>query len=218
MEFLTYKKFTDRESLDSLTQILTDNGIEFEVTEDRESLDSLYGQKPFDKYYFVKIKQVDFAKADSIVSKMTEPELHQVDKDHYLFGFSDEELFEILTKPDEWNEFDYQLSKKILKERGKDINTDTIDLLKKQRINELAKPEESHKTWIYAGYIFALLGGLLGIFIGWHLSTFKKTLPNGQRVYGHNESDRRNGTRIMIIGIVMLVVSLAIRISQEEFD
>jgi hypothetical protein len=124
-------------------------------------------------------------------------------------------LFDILSKPDEWNEFDYQLSGLILRERGKEISSDTIDLLRKQRINELSKPDEGHRNWMYAGYIFALLGGLLGVFIGWHLSTFKKTLPNGQRVNGYNAQDRRHGRRIFIIGIIMFFISVMITIARE---
>ena len=142
--------------------------------------------------------------------------METVDKDHYLFGFTDEELFEIISKPDEWNEFDFQLAKKILRERGKEINQDTINLLKKQRLNDLAKPEEGQRNWIYAGYIFALLGGLIGVFIGWHLSTYRKTLPNGQQVYGYKQEDRKHGRRIWIKGAIMFIVSLTIRFSKID--
>ena len=182
MEFLTYKKFYERERAEHLIQILQDNGIEFQLTEDRDSLDSLYGHKQFNSQFFIKIKEADFGKADSIILSMAETEMETVDKDHYLFEFSDDELFDILTKPDEWSVFDYQLAGRILKQRGKEVNAATIDLLKKQRIRELTKPEESQKAWIYTGYICALLGGFLGVAIGYHLMTFKKTLPNGQRL------------------------------------
>jgi hypothetical protein len=217
MEFVTYKKLFERERVDALTNILNDNGIEFEIAEDRDSLDSLYGDNHLSKQFFIKIKKEDFAKADTILLSESAKELETVEKDHYLFSFTDEELFDILTKPDEWNEFDYQLAEKILKERGKDISTDTINLLKQQRIKELAKPEESQRSWIYAGYLFAFLGGLLGIFIGWHLSTFKKTLPNGERVFGYSKIDQQHGNRISIIGIVMFVIWVAIRISTNDY-
>ena len=217
MEFIIYKKFYEKERVSALTQILSDNGIEFQLTEDRESLDSLYGDKFFNQQFFVKIKKDDFEIVDSILLNESARELGNVDKDHYLYNFTDDELFDILSKPDEWNEFDYQLSQQILKDRGKIINADTIELLKKQRINELAKPEEGQRNWIYAGYIFALLGGLLGVFIGWHLSTFKKTLPNGDRVFAHNQNDRRQGKRIFIIGVVMFIVWVAARISRNDF-
>ena len=171
MELLVYKRYYEHERANELARILTDNGIEFEVTEDSESLDSLYGDKHFNKQYFVKINGADFKKADSILATLSEQEIDTADRDHYLYGFTDDELFDIISKPDEWNEFDFQLSKKILQERGKAINQETIDLLKKQRLNDLAKPEEGQRNWIYAGYLFALLGGVIGVFIGWHLST-----------------------------------------------
>jgi hypothetical protein len=215
MEFVTYKKYNEQERVESLTKILKEQGIDFEIAEDRDSLDTLYGANHLTKYYYVKIKQGDFAKADSRLLALSEKELETVDKTHYLYDFTDQELFEILSKPDEWNEFDYQLSKKILKERGKEINHETIELLKEQRISDLSKPDEGHRSWMYAGYVFAFLGGLLGIFIGWHLSTFKKTLPNGQRVYGYTKDDRRHGNRILIIGLIMFGVSVTIRLATE---
>ena len=216
MGFLVYKRFYEQERASGLTEILAENGIEFEVTEDRESLDSLYGDKHFSKQYFVKISGDDFEKVDSILLSLSEKELETVDKEHYLYGFTDQELFEIVSKPDEWNEFDLQLAQKILKEKGKEIGQETIKLLKKQRINELARPEEGQRNWIYAGYIFALLGGIFGVFIGWHLSTYKKTLPNGQQVYGYKQEDRKHGRRIWILGTIMLVLWLAIRFSNLE--
>ena len=216
MGLLVYKRYYEHERASELTKILTDNGIEFEVTEDRESLDSLYGDKHFSRQYFVKINGDDFKKADSILTTLSEQEIDTADKDHYLYGFTDEELFDIISKPDEWNEFDFQLSKKILQERGKEINQETIDLLKKQRLNDLAKPEEGQRNWIYAGYLFALLGGLIGVFIGWHLSTYKKTLPNGQQIYGYKQEDRKHGRRIWILGTIMFIISLTIRFSNIE--
>lgn len=217
MKFITFKKFNEKETSEALAAVLHEQGIEFELVEDRESLDSLYGDKHFSKQFLVKIKQIDFAKADLILQVEGEKEMANVDKDHYLYEFTDEELFEILSKPDEWSVLDYQLSRKILQERGKEINSDTIELLKKQRIREMAKPEESQPAWVYAGYVFALLGGLVGIFIGLHLCTHKKTLPDGQRVYGHTKSDRDHGMRILIVGMAMCILWLVVRISRFNF-
>jgi hypothetical protein len=212
MELITYKRFNAESQVEHLTEVLKENEIDFEVEVDRDSLNTLYGANHLTKYFFVKIRREDFGKTDSLLLSLSERELASVDKDHYLFDFADQELFEILSKPDEWNEMDYLLSRKILRDRGKEVNDHTIELLRKQRLSELAKPEEGHKGWMYAGYIFALLGGLLGMFIGWHLSTFKKTLPNGQQVYGYSETDRKHGNRILITGFVMFLISLVVQL------
>lgn len=216
MELITYKKFNEESDVEYLTDVLKANQVPFEVTVDRDSLDTLYGANHLTKYFYVKIRREDFEKVNSILFGLSEKELDSLDKGHYLFDFTDEELFEILSKPDEWSEMDYSLSKRILSVRGKDVNEHTIELLRKQRIKELSKPEEGHRLWIYAGYIFALLGGLLGIFIGWHLSTFKKTLPNGSRIYGYSQTDRSHGNNILIIGIVMFLISLIIQLASWE--
>jgi hypothetical protein len=216
MELVTYKRFFEHEQVAAMVDLLKENGIEYEVTEDRESLDSLYGQKEFRQQYFVKIKKEDFKKVDSILIHHSTKDLDKVDKDHYLFSFTNDELHEILSKPDEWNEFDFLLAQRILNDRGEQVGEEKLQKLKAERIKELAKPDEGNRGWIYAGYVFAFLGGLLGIFIGWHLSTFKKTLPNGDKVYGHTVADRAHGNRILIIGFTMFLLLIGVRIFGAE--
>jgi hypothetical protein len=218
MPFVKYREFNDQEGADALADVLITNEISFEVAHDRDSLDALYGDRHLRQRFYIKLKQEDFAKADKILLRESAQHLDTVSSDHYLFSFTDDELFDIVSKPDEWNEFDYVLARKILKDRGKDINTETAELLKKQRIRDLNKKEEGQGTWIFAGYLFALLGGLLGIFIGWHLSTFQKTLPDGRQFYAYTDRDRRHGRRILIIGLVMLVVTLLLRAAMLNAD
>lgn len=218
MHLLTYRKFFEPEQASALIEILKQNGIEHEVTEDRESLDSLYGDKQFKQQYFVKIKQADFEVVDNILLNTSREHLDSVEKDHYLFSFTNQELYDILSKQDEWSEFDVLLAQRILKERGEVVDSKKITQLKEQRIQELAKPDESTSKWIFAGYFLALLGGLFGIFIGWHLSTFKKTLPNGERVYGYNVRDRSDGNKILFIGLISFLISLLTVIFNQISD
>lgn len=212
MPFVTYRKYNTPEMAVSLTELLKKNQIEYSVSEAKSSLDSLYGgDRPFDYEIFIKIKKEDFPKADQLLEEDSVLEIENLTSDHYLYTFSDTELFDILSKPDEWNDLDYHFAKIILKEREKEINSEVTELLKTHRIKELSKPEESQKVWIYAGYIMALLGGFLAIFIGWHLWTFKKTLPNGEKVYAHSAHDREHGIRIFVIGIVTCILFFLFR-------
>ena len=104
MELVTYKKYNDQQQAESLAELLQENGIAYEITEDRDNLASFYGDNQFRRDFYVKIKNEDFEKADSILLAISTQELETVDKDHYLYGFADEELLDILRKPDEWNE------------------------------------------------------------------------------------------------------------------
>ena len=82
-----------------------------------------------------------------------------------------------------------------------------MQTFKEKRMKALAEPEESPKVLIVAGYILAFLGGLIAIIIGAYLRTHKRTLPNGERVFGYAASDRAHGERILIIGVLGLILS-----------
>jgi hypothetical protein len=128
--------------------------------------DGTWANNEFEKEFRIKLKKEDFEKADTFLQNIILGQIDAIDKDYYLFDFTDDELMEIITKRDEWSQFDFLLAQKLLKERGKEIKPEVVELLKRQRIAALGKPDESLKTYIYAGYAMALLGGLLGLFTG----------------------------------------------------
>ncbi len=210
--YLTFQKFPSKESAIPLESILKINKIEYLLEDHSSSLDSTLLGNASIKEFRIKIKNNDFERADKLLLDVALKELELVDKSHYLFSFSDDELFEIITRKDDWSQYDYLLAQKILKERGKEINPEIIKLLKRNRLDQLSKPEESQKAWIFAGYLFACLGGFLGVIIGWHLLTHKKTLPNGDRVYGHTQSDRSHGNNILVLGSITLILVILFRI------
>jgi hypothetical protein len=158
MELADYKKFVEEEFAVALTDLLKSHHIEYVLTTDRESLDSLYGDKLHKQEYFVKIRRIDFSRADAILHELGKSQLANVDPDHYLFSFTDEELGDVLIKQDEWNEFDVQLARKILGERGYDLSDEKISHLKRERVIELAKPEKTSWFWILLGYFSSFFG------------------------------------------------------------
>jgi len=144
----------------------------------------------------IRLSQSDFKKAEIILGKNAEDIINEIDKDYYLFEFSDDELYEILVKSDVWSAFDYTLAQKLLKDRGKPVDDVLINSLKNKRLKDLSEPDGNQKYWIIGGYIFSILGGFLGLLIGYLIWTAKKTLPNGEKVYSHNENDRKHGKYI----------------------
>ena len=204
-EFLIFQKFNTESQAEDFGSLLNVNRIEFLIENISINFDPILSNNEFGKEYCVKIKKDDFEKANDILREKAKTEINEVQDDYYLLSFTDEELIDVIEKSDEWNKFDVELAQKLLKERGNEITTEQISELKKQRIIELSKPEEGQNVYIIIGYVCALLGGLLGIFIGWHLTTYKKTLPNGNRIYAYSENDRKQGNRILILGIVFIV-------------
>jgi hypothetical protein len=208
--FLTYKKFTDEGLANELIETLQTNKVEYEV-EKENFFDPSFSFRENEKEIAIKIRKEDFNKVNDLLSAISSNEIESISKDYYLYDFSDEELLEVITKQDEWSEFDFLLAQKILKIRGKEINPELLNMLKKQRIEEKSKPAENQRTLIFAGYIISLLGGFFAIFIGTYLLTYKKTLPDGNRVYGFEQHDRNHGIIILILGIIFFVMWTVIR-------
>jgi hypothetical protein len=211
-EFILFQKFNTENLAADFGRLLNENKIENLLENISINFDPILSNNEFGKEYCVKIKKIDFERANDILSEKAKAEINEIQDDYYLFSFSDEELIDVIEKSDEWNKFDVELAHKLLKERGNEITDEQINDIKKQRIVELSKPEEGQNIYIIIGYICAFLGGFLGVFIGWHLLTYKKTLPNGNRIYAYSENDRKQGNRILILGGIFIVIWILYRI------
>jgi len=165
-----------------------------------------------DTHFIVRLRPADFEAARQLEDEANQQLASNVAPEYYLFSFSEEELFDILMKPDEWNSFDVTLASQLLQQRGRDISPDTMRLLRQNRIAELARPETSNRSWILAGYLFALMGGVFGLCIGWHLYFHRKRLPDGRSVMAFSEPDRRHGLRILVLGVLGLGVWLTLQV------
>ncbi|HZY38991.1 MAG TPA: hypothetical protein VFE53_20160 [Mucilaginibacter sp.] len=218
-EFITYQKFDDIVLAEALIDLLEENEIAYETEEEAFRFDPSLVLSNAKKEYAVKIKGDDFGRVTQLLQANEAENIDGVEQDYYLFSFTDEELMEVVTKADEWSAFDVVLAKKILADRGKPISDDIIEKIEEQRIEELKTPEPPQTFWVTIGYVIAFTSIVLpfficviGLFIGWYLSSFKKTLPDGERVFGYTEKDRRNGKRIFYLSIIIFFLNIAVLI------
>lgn len=206
--FLTFRRFNTQAEATALRDFLKSRGIVSEIENNSPTFDVTFAGNDFQHQFNVKISPQDFEKAQKMLEEQADVDLATLDPDYYLLSFSNEELYDIVTTPDEWSAIDYMLARKILASRGKEINEEVMEALKRQRIRTLAKPEERQTSWIAAGYVMALLGGFIAVFIGWYLMSHKKTLPNGERIYAYQLQDRNHGFYILLLGSAMLIFYL----------
>src|SRR3954470_13187763 len=108
--FLTFQKFNDLELAKAIHQKLQESNIVSFIENERQYFDPTFANNNFGADIRLKLNPTDFTKAHEVLQNFYIAELESVDKDYYLFSFSDEELIEIISKPDEWGYFDYQLS------------------------------------------------------------------------------------------------------------
>lgn len=136
---------------------------------------------------------------------------HQ-DKDYYLLQFSDEELLDVLVKSDEWSETDVQLAAEILQKRGKKVDRKEIERLQSERMSLLRQADPLNSWWIVGGYLFAFMGGIIGVLIGYSIWQAKKTVPGGEKVFRYGEKDRKNAQIIFVIGSILLALGFLMRL------
>lgn len=207
-EYTIFRKFPSIEEAQELETFLNNHNIETTIANNIPPVDVTFSRSTHLHEYEVEIKQKDFKNAEAILEENASNILDQIEKDYYLLNFTDEELYEILLKSDEWSELDYSLAQSILEDRGKTIDKSLLNSLKIQRLEDLAEPEGSQKPWIIGGYIFAFVGGLIGLIIGYSIWTSKKVLPNGEKVYSYSEKDRKQGKNIIYIGLLVLPITI----------
>jgi hypothetical protein len=211
-KFIIYKRFIETDQAESVIEILDENQIPYEIEDNSmQGLEVILGTDSAPKI-LLKLYPEDFEKANQLLNLEAAIEIESVEKDYYLFSFENDELLEVVSEQDSWSEFDVQLAKKILKDKGIEINVQLENAMKEKRVKDLSQQESGNSIWTIFGYISAIMGGLLGVVIGLSLWRAKKILPNGERIFIYKPSDRWHGMVISIIGIVMFLISIIIGI------
>jgi hypothetical protein len=216
-EYLRFKLFPDKATAEDFAEVLKQNGIDYQIDEDALVFDPSYANNPLSTDYAIMIKQSDFKQASHAYDEYFARQLDEVPDDYYLFSFTDDELLEILAKPDEWGSFDYQLAKDLLKKRGVDVTKEKTERLKADRYYQLAQPEGESVKNIVAYYIVSILVVLIfffpiGMIIGWVWGYSKKQLPDGYKVYNYNETVRDHGRNIFLISMILFVLTVILRV------
>lgn len=209
-----FRKSINKLVIEEVASVLDGHSIRYEIITNEKDFDPSFVTNPGKIEYQILISKDDFEVANKAVSEYYAHEVI-IPEGYYLLDYSDEELKEILFKKDEWNEFDYEAAKKILKSRGENFTDQELDSLNEKRLeslkNDYEKPEQV-KNYIILGYIFAIIGCVVSLF--WGILIFvsyaialaiiklKKQLPNGERVYYFNENDRNHGNRILKLSLL----------------
>jgi hypothetical protein len=214
LEFLPYQTFPSAEAAEPFLELLRQHNVPFETAVDTGKTDfdpSMAFNSTYSTFK-VKLHGPDFEWVRRLEEDANREALANLSPDHYLFKFTDVELFDILANPTEWSNLDVILAGQLLRQRGRDVSVDAIRLMRAHRVEVEAKPERNNKGRIMWGYGLALLGGAMAIFMGWELYANKKTLSDGRQVLAYSAHDRVHGLRIMALGVTSLLFWIAVRI------
>ena len=113
-EFLVFRSFYTEEEAISLLEFFKEKGIDCSIVKYRSIVDKIYAGINYDREFHVKIKSYEFNKANEILDRQINQNISEIGEDYYLYSFTEKELLEIIENPDEWNNQDILISKKIL--------------------------------------------------------------------------------------------------------
>lgn len=223
--FVTFRKFNDEESVAELVEQLKSHNIEYVVEDYSSQIDNAFGNSNIGQEFRVKLQKEDFTKAYELLQEIYTPIVNNVAPDYYLFGFTNEELIDLIRKRDEWGIFDFVLAQKILADRGQSVTTEHINNLQEERITELNQPasnQEWHLTIAYAlipiGLLIYLHFLLASCLMGLFMWSNKKALPNGDLVYIYSPSVRRQGLILFIVVLLIYIFLMLILLGYVEIE
>ncbi|PZF70893.1 hypothetical protein [Taibaiella soli] len=227
---LTFQRFETLEEAEGASKLLQTEGIPVEIENVHGILDSNFIGKEYGNNVFLKIPQEDFNRARQLLIDHTPVDISTVDKDYMLFSLSNEELEEVLAKPDEWGAYNYNLAKAILQQRNVSVDNKNIETLREERIQQMAEPKTIDSFWVmltYALVVLCLIKTFLLSFVwigifwmvpvycavwGWAVSRTRKTLPDGNRIFAYDTPSRKHGNIIFLGGIITVLLTFIVPI------
>lgn len=213
-EMAVFETFPDREQAAPILRILDENGIPYAFEENRMGFDPSFANNVMYQAWVLKLPPDRFEELRKDLEDAYGQEDVQLPPDHYLREFSVEELLEVIAKADEWSEFDVVVARQMLDERGAGLNDAQVEAMRAQRRAALALPSPADGSMIAAAYLLALLGGVLGVVLGWILMNSTKTTAFGDNVAHYDAAAQAHGKRALGLGVVVaiaLAVALVLR-------
>jgi len=227
-DFVTFQEFETRAEADALAEQLKAHDIPATVEQNRNLLDQNIIGRQYNNYILVKIKGEDFARAQKVLLDATEVDMSQLPENYMLLSFTNDELIDVLAKPDEWGPFNYKLALMLLERKGVAIDDRKTEELQHAHLLEASTRRSLGPAHLLFGYGFTIICILaivlknktallllsyfygLPIFIGFVLGMVfrftRRTLPDGSRIYSYDDSARKHGLFMLLLSTIVMVL------------
>jgi len=174
-KYILFRVFREEDDMKFFTDVLDDCGIDYTIENPRadsnDVLASAYGvqmaEDAMQYKFMLMIAEDDFERAQTEVHKHIAEWISNAgsEENSLLNEFNDEELLDVIKKPDEWAVEDIVMAQSLLEKRGKHVSDEVVEAYRNKRLEEVRQPKFGGYGTIIIGYIFAFLGGVIGIFL-----------------------------------------------------
>lgn len=124
----------------------------------------------------------------------------------FFSDFSNEELQDVLVKPEEWGVDQVVLARETLLERGEEIDVPKIKAERKAHLAEVRKPKKAHPILFVIAIMAMFPGGFLGLLLTFWVALATNKDPVGKRYFYYTQNSRRIAAVIAGLGILWCIV------------
>jgi hypothetical protein len=205
-ELKTFMSLTDSAVAEEIIEILNTNRIDYKLQDTSKDFDASFANNTAKETFLIMLNANDFDKASKLLDENMKFNIDEIDIQHPLFLFSNNELKDVVKNYDEWHPLDVKLAKYLLRKDNIVVEDSEIKEQQHQKDIKAQQPEKSDFLTLTMGYLFCLLGGLAGIGIAVFLITGKRTMSNGTREYIYTKSDRAHGIYMLVLGAIFFTI------------
>ncbi len=207
--FVTLSDYTDPIEAGDAAATLDQHGIVCVIEREHETLNPAFTLKTSFGAIHLKVRGSEVSRAAEIL----QPEhagQPASETDDLIADFTNQELLDVMAKPDEWDPETVRAADRLLWHRGVVVTDRERAELWERRLQEIRAPRPGDVRWIIVGFGLAFAGGIAGIFIGMGYRFLKARDPLGDAYYIYDEVTKGWGMLMMIVGIVVFVTSITL--------
>ena len=155
-ELLAYQTFSLKSEASEVAEKLNDAGITSEIAENAAGLGSFFVGTNYADGYILRIAAADFKRANDLLYNSNAIATEDISPDHPLNAMSNDELKDIIAKPDEWGADNYNIAMALLRNRNIAISESTLAEMQEQRIAVLSERKRMDPWLLFIGYFTAI--------------------------------------------------------------
>jgi hypothetical protein len=200
-----FRRYTDQENALKDLTLLRENNVAADLSQ--EHINGVLN-------YQLELNEVFMDKAEKLISSTSSsPEEAPA---HFMEDYTDEELEEIIIHYSEYAESTVAWARNALEERNPAFDFTSLEHKQadefQKRLKEVQRGIRAKPIGLIAAYLFALIGGLLGMATGWFIEVSQTKGVDGIRYPTYDAFSRRHAKRIKWIGFVVLIISVILKI------
>lgn len=210
-----YKHIEQEAEMQEIEALLKENRITYKLSSAKPILDSvIVGEGLFPKYT-LKLLPGDFERVNQLLRSHYEQKAFEISDYPQLSELTNEELLEILQKPEEWSIESEIVARKILQSRDYPIEDAYIKVLRDEHLAETRRGKRVSPYFqllyllaVFLGFYISILFLVPAVGMGYYYAYGKATDPHGKRYFVYDERARNIGKLILYGGIIIFLVQI----------